>query len=235
MERCMTSQFSMAPYSGNMPNYPQGYVSSGTNVNKNQSVWPSVLGMAALGAIGGGSVGYYRNRYPVANDGTVSDTFARKAFKAQVKKGFSEEGKAITEQTDNILKKIDWIRKPDKLKKLLRENQAALQLKEMGISIESYLSTINEENLKIVKNSIKENLNASRKNAYERFATLAKACWNSTEKKFVKPDGMEDSLFNIIKKSNATSKWAKAGKYGGITAGIAGLLTLGYKMLAPRN
>lgn len=53
--------------------YPQG----GYQPVRNNS-GPSTLGMMTLGAVGGGAVGYFKNRYPIGKDGAVADSLQEK-------------------------------------------------------------------------------------------------------------------------------------------------------------
>lgn len=52
---------------------------AGISLSRNNS-GPSTLGMMTLGAVGGGAVGYFKNRYPIGKDGAVADSFAREVF-----------------------------------------------------------------------------------------------------------------------------------------------------------
>ena len=70
---------------------------------------------------------------------------------------------------------------------------------------------------------------------YQTFKNLTEKCWNKETKKFVKPDGVNSKIFDIINKTKSAGQWKKALKYGGVTAGVMGALTLGYKMLTAQN
>ena len=60
--------------------------------------------------------------------------------------------------------------------------------------------------------------------------------WNSESKKFIKSSEFKDAkLFDIIKNTKSNMQWKKALKYGGITAGVMGALTVGDKMLANKS
>lgn len=219
----MTNQFSttMNPYM-----YPQNYPNTGSPKSG-----VSTFGMMTLGAIGGGAAGYFLNRHPVSKAGEVSDEFAKKAFDKQVNKNLSSKGKEFFEQVNRLVKKIDKAKDAESLKKLIKENPLALRLNEAGISLDTYLNSINADNFKKIKQNIKQDVEKMTQSYYEKFKTITQACWDKTNKKFVKPTGMQDNVFEIIKKTNTNQRIKKALKYGGITAGVLGALTIGYKML----
>lgn len=226
----MTNPYAMNGYPEAYPQvYPQNYPQSKSN-------GPSVLGMATLGAIGGGSVGYFKNRFPVGKDGSVSDTFAKEVFEKNLKKNASKETKAYFTQLKTVLDKIDKIKSPEEFKKLLTSNKKIIEDQCKGISAETLLDAVNSTNLKSSKESLKKSLEAIMNFEILKTQNAIKLGWNSEKKKFIKTSEFKDGkLFDIIKGTKNNIQWKKALKYGGITAGVMGALTLGYKMLTPKT
>lgn len=222
----MTNPYAMNGYPEAYPQvYPQIYPQSKSN---GLSVW----GMAAIGAIGGGSVGYFKNRFPVGKDGSVSDTFAKEVFEKNLKKNASKETKAYFTQLKTVLDKINKIKSPEEFKKLLTSNKKIIEDQCKGISAETLLDAVNSTNLKSSKESLKKSLEAIMDFEILKTQNAIKLGWNSEKKKFIKTSEFKDGkLFDIIKGTKNNIQWKKALKYGGITAGVMGALTLGYKML----
>ena len=227
MECCMTNQFSNSIYPQSMYTNSslQGYAGM-----KSEKRGPSTFGMMTLGALGGGTAGYLLNRYPV-NNKIVCDEFAQNAFNKHVKKNLSVEKKEAFMQISTILKKIDKTKNAEDLKKLIKNNPKAIELDRVGMTMDTYLSTINNDNFNNIKSAIKQDLEKTNKYFIEKFKLITASCWDNTAKKFIQPKGMQDNVFAVIKKTTTARQWRKALKYGGITAGILGALTVGYKML----
>ena len=215
----------------NMSAYPN-YQNNAFPQQQKQSNAPSTFGMMTLGALGGGTVGYLKNRYPVSSDGVVSDTFAKNVFEANIKKNAPEESKKFFKELNNILDKIDKVKTTEDYKKLLKDNKSVIEEQCKGISLETTLDTLNPDNLKNSKKSLKEILQKIKDFELTKTKNAIKLGWDSETKKFVKTEAFkDDKLFEIIKKTKSNHQWKKALKYGGITAGVMGALTLGYKML----
>ncbi len=198
---------------------------------------PSTLAMAALGFAGGGTVGYLKNRYPVNKSGQASDSFAKMAFDNHVKKNFDKDQKTLYTQTKNILGKIDKVKDTEALKKLLNKNKDVAEAccKNLNCTLDDALNSVTSSNLSDTKKSLKEHLSRTNDFNTRQFKNFTEKCWDRESKKFVKPEGLSDEIFNIIKNTRTNIQWKKALKYGGITAGVLGGLTLGYKMLTARN
>ena len=225
-------------YSGNVPisGIPSNdmYQSGGRALYPAKSNGPSTIGMMSLGALGGGLVGYFKNRYPVGKDGNVSDSFAKEVFEKNLKKNRPESSQKYFKQLQNILKKIDKVSTPEEFKTLLNENKGIIEEQCKGISSDTLLNAVNSTNLKDSKKSLKEALEGIMNFEITKTKNAIKLGWNSESKKFVKTSEFKDSkLFKIIKNTKNSGQWKKALKYGGITAGILGALTIGYKMLMP--
>ena len=230
----MTNPYSMGTY----PAYPQqnqNIYSQGTKQKKNSG--PSTFGMITLGALGGGAVGYFKNRYPVTKDGNVTDTFAKDVFDTNLKKNSSKNVKQYFEQLKNILKNIDSVSTPEEFKNLINKNKDVIEDQCRIISKDSLLDAVNSTNLKDSKKALKDSLQSIMNFELQKTKNAIKLGWNSSQKKFIKTDEFKDEkLFNIIKKTKNNAQMKKALKYGGITAGVLGALTMIYKMfIAPKN
>lgn len=227
----MTNPYAMGGVYPNQGVYPQDY----SPIYQKKSNGLPVLGIATVGGLGAGVVGYMKNRLPVSKDGVVSDSFARAAFDKHIDKNLSNDGKEFFKQVKNIMDKIDSIKTPEQLKKLLKENKAISESKLNGFSLDTLLETVNADNIKSKKETLKKSIQAIDDYNIENMKEAIKACWDSDSKKFVKPDSMKENLFNIIKKTNKTDAWKKALKYGGITAAITGGLAILYNIFTNKK
>lgn len=225
----MTSQYSMGAYpQENFLN--QTYVQQAKQNNSS----PSVFGTAACGFIGGSLAGAYKYRHPIV-DGVVSDTFAKEALNKVIKKGYALDDKKLFKQLHNVSKKIKHLNSPKKFKKLLKNNPEFCKRVYNTVPAETIAETVTKDNLKGKVEVLKNLLEAEKNNQTVNMKDTALACWNEEKKKFIKPDGFKnDKLFNVIKNTSTTVQLKKSLKYGGITAGILGGLTLIYKILTNR-
>ena len=222
----MTNPYDMNSYQGQM--YPQQAYSSQRQGNGGVST----VGMMAVGGVAGGSVGYLKNRYPIGSDGQVSDSFTREVFDKNLKKNTSSEAQNYFKQLKTVLKKIDKVKSPEDFKKLIKENKDIIDDQCKGISTGTLLDGVNSTNLQSSKTSLKESLEAIMNFELVKTKNAIRLGWNSESKKFIKtPEFKDGKLFNIIKNTKSSNQWKKALKYGGVTAGIMGALTVGYKML----
>ena len=214
--------------------YDQAYNQAYPYQDRKPSEAP-VVGLAAIGAIGGGAVGYFKNRYPVSKDGTVADSFAKSAFQKHVDKNLSSKGKEFFKQIDNIISKVDKINTPEEFKKLLKDNKLVSESNINGLSLDTLLETVNSDNIKSKKETLKKSIEAINEYNIDNMKETIKACWDKEGKKFVKPSGIKDNLFDVIKNTKRNDQWKKAGKYGGITAAVVGGLAVLYNMFIPKN
>ena len=222
----MTNPYYMNSYQGQM--YPQQAYSPQRQGNGGVST----VGMMAVGGVAGGSVGYLKNRYPIGSDGQVSDSFTREVFDKNLKKNTSPEAQNYFKQLKTVLKKIDKVKSPEDFKKLIKANKDIIDDQCKGISTGTLLDGVNSTNLQSSKTSLKESLEAIMNFELVKTKNAIRLGWNSESKKFIKtPEFKDGKLFNIIKSTKSSNQWKKALKYGGVTAGIMGALTVGYKML----
>ena len=221
------------PYS--MGAYPQAnyYNQAYEQPQRRNSGIGSVAAMTTLGGVVGGTAGYCKNKYPVDKNGQASDTFARAAFERHVDKNLSGDGKKFFKQINTVLKKLDKTKDVESLKKLLKDNKLVFDA--TGVSLDTYISSLNSDNFKESKNVLKSQIEQRNMTNYQTFKNLTEKCWDKETKSFVKPDGVDSKIFDIIKKTKSTGQWKKALKYGGITAGVMGALTIGYKMLISQS
>ena len=204
--------------------------------NQQKSSGISTVGMMGVGAVGGGTVVYFRNRYPVSKSGVVSDTFAKEVFDKNLKKNAPSEVKNYFKQLKELLKKIDKVKSPEEFRNLINSNKDIIETQCRGISSETFLDAVNTTNLKTSKNSLKKTLEAIMDFELLKTKNAVRFGWNSETKKFVKtPEFKDGTLFDIIKNTKSSNQWKKALKYGGITAGVMGALSIGYKMLSPQK
>lgn len=226
----MTSPYMMnGNYYG--PQYNQTY---SPYQNQNNRGLP-VIGLATGGALAGGAVGFFKNRFPVSKDGTVADSFAKAAFQKHVDKNLSSNGKEFFKQIDNIISKVDSIKTPKEFKKLLKDNKLVSESNINGLSLDTLLETVNSDNLKSKKDALKKSIEAINEYNIDNMKETIKACWDKEGKKFVKPSGIKDNLFDVIKNTKRNDQWKKAGKYAGISAAVAGGLAVLYNMFINKN
>lgn len=221
---------SYAMNAGNMYSQGGGY----QPVRKNSG--PSVFGMMTLGAVGGGAVGYFKNRYPIGKDGAVADSFAREVFDKNLNKNCSSDVKKYFKQLKEVLNKIDKVKTPEEYRKLINANKYIIEEQCKAISSETLLDAVNTTNIKTSKEALKKSLEGIMDFELLKTKNAVKLGWNSESKKFIKSSEFKDAkLFDIIKNTKSNMQWKKALKYGGITAGVMGALTVGYKMLANKS
>ena len=219
-------------YSNTMqPQYSAQYAYPQYSANKSGS--GAVFGMMTLGALGGGTVGYLTARNSINSDGKASDKLAKQVYEKIVK--LDKTDNLLYKQNMAILKKIDSVKDSAGLKKLLEKNKEAAEALCRGIysSVENVIKSVNSDNIKATKDSIKKGIKASNELMYQHTKNIIEKCWDKDSKEFIKPDKIEQKVFDIVKNIKNQGQWKKALKYGGITAGVLGALTLAYKVLIP--
>ena len=195
---------SYAMNAGNMYSQGGGY----QPVRKNSG--PSVFGMMTLGALGGGTAGYFRNRYPVGKDGVVSDSFAREVFDKNLNKNTSSDVKKYFKQLKEVLKKIDKVKTPEEFRKLINANKYIIDEQCKGISSETLLDAVNTTNIKTSKEALKKSLEGIMDFELLKTKNAVKLGWNSESKKFIKSSEFKDAkLFEIIKNTKSNMQWKK--------------------------
>ena len=217
-----------------MNTYPQMNYNQGFNQNiqpqqNRSSGFGSVIGTAVVGGAVGGAIGYLKNRHPVDKNGVASDSFAKQAFENHVSKNMSSDGKEFFKQLKTVTKGLEKVKDVEGMKKLLNDNKKVFAVS--GMSLDTYLSSLTPDNIQESKKVLQEQIEKRNMTNYQTFKNLTEKCWNKEKKCFTKPDGVEQKIFDVIKNTKTKGQWKKALKYGGVTAGVMGALTLGYKMM----
>ena len=196
-----------------------------------RSVLPAVLAASTLGFVGGAGitagVHYFKNRRPVSSSGEVSDSFAKQVLDKMVNKNYVSKGKEFFKQKFEVLKKLGKISKPEEFTKLMNKNKTFCKSLCDGISLDTMCKTVTKENIKSKISALKSRIESSMRNELQNVKDTIKLCWDRENKKFVKPNCIEEKIYKLIKNTKSEFPWKKACKYGGITAGILGALTLG--------
>ena len=217
-----------------MNTYPQMNYNQGFNQNiqpqqNRSSGFGSVIGTAVVGGAVGGAIGYLKNRHPVDKNGVASDSFAKQAFENHVSKNMSSDGKEFFKQLKIVTKGLEKVKDVEGMKKLLNDNKKVFAVS--GMSLDTYLSSLTPDNIQESKKVLQEQIEKRNMTNYQTFKNLTEKCWNKEKKCFTKPDEVEQKIFDVIKNTKTKGQWKKALKYGGVTAGVMGALTLGYKMM----
>lgn len=217
-----------------MNTYPQMNYNQGFNQNiqpqqNRSSGFGSVIGTAVVGGAVGGAIGYLKNRHPVDKNGVASDSFAKQAFENHVSKNMSSDGKEFFKQLKTVTKGLEKVKDVEGMKKLLNDNKKVFAVS--GMSLDTYLSSLMPDNIQESKKVLQEQIEKRNMTNYQTFKNLTEKCWNKEKKCFTKPDEVEQKIFDVIKNTKTKGQWKKALKYGGVTAGVMGALTLGYKMM----
>ena len=219
-------------FSSGMPNagqYPlQEYQNMQTNNVSVPSVITPIIGGVAAGSAIGSAVGFFRKNSPVSANGEVSDTFLKKVFENHVNKNLSDDLKQVYNQKQELLKKLIKAKDAETFKNILKENTAIFNIEKIGIKIEDFLKSINSDNFKNLKNTAQNYLETDIKNHYQMFKQYISTCWDTTKKKFVKPEFVDESIFKVIKNTSNGNKWKAGLKYGAIGGAIIGTLIAGY-------
>ncbi len=189
----------------------------------------SVVKNAGAGFILGTGVAagidYFQNRKPVKGD-SVSEKFAQKVFKKYTEKGYAAKGKEFFKQKEIVKSKLGKIKTISEFKTLMKGNKKFCETLCDGISLDNMCEMVNKDNLKDKISALQKRIKSAIEPEMQNIKDSIKLCWNSEEKKFVKPNEVSDKLFKIIKNTPRDIEWGKAMKYGGITAGVLGSLAL---------
>ena len=190
-----------------------------------------VLGLMTVGALGGGTVGYLRNRTMISDDGKINDSFAKKVYE-NISKIDSNDNKTY-KQCCAIADKIDKVKNKLELKKLFDKNKDGAEALFQGKKekVEKFLETVTSDNIKATKEKIKQGINAINDMYIQSSKNIITKCWDKDLKEFVKPDKMDSRIFDAVKNTKTTQAWKKACKYGGITAIILGGAAIAYNFI----
>ena len=237
----MTNSFGLPNNGMDYQAYPQaGYqMNPQMYYSQRPSVLPAVLGASALGFAGGtavtAGVHYFKNRRPVSGNGEVSDSFARQVLDKMVNKDYVSKGKEFFKQKVEVFKKLGKISTPEAFTKLMNKNRTFCRSLCDGISLDGMCKTVTRENLKSKISALKSRIEVSMKQELQNVKDTIRLCWDKENKKFVKSGAVEETIYKVIKNTKNAFPWKKAFKYGGITAGIFGALTLGLAAASNRT
>ena len=195
----------------------------------------TVFGAITVGALGGGTVGYLMDRNNINRDGKASDIFTKRVSEKFLKT--DNKSKELYKQINYVLKKIDGVKDSAGLKKLLDKNVDATKIICQGLysSVDDIVKMVSSDNIKSTKEKIKNSLKATNELMYQYSKNIIEKCWDKDTKEFIKPDSVDKKLFDIVKNTKTTGQWKRCLKYGGITAGVLGALSIAYKMMYTRK
>ena len=122
---------------------------------------------------------------------------------------------------------------------LLTENDIAIDdfEKNTNQTLKEFVNSIKDhESLKRHTKTIKESLEKTNQVCFNTMEDKILSCWDKDKKKWVKPEGMADDVFKIIKKTNAKGRVGSILKATGLGAvlGGAGFAAI-YKFLVPKK
>ena len=219
--------------------YSQNKFQNNNNYFKQQpSIFSSVINSAAVGFGGGAVVGagvsLIKNRYPF-KDGDVTDSFAKQVMDKIISKDYTVRGKNFFKQKYNLLKKLDRVNSPEKFIKLINENKEYTSGLYESVSLNSICNTVTKDNLKGKISALKKRIEISLEHEIRNIKDMINLCWDKENKKFVKHKNVDENIFKVIKNTKNNIQWKKMLKYGGITAGVFGAITLVYSMLIEKG
>ena len=151
-----------------------------------------------------------------------------------VNKDCVSKGKEFFKQKLEVFKKLGKITTPEEFTKLMNKNRTFCKSLCDGISLDTMCKTVTKENLKAKLSALKSRIEASMKQELRSVKDTIKLCWDKENKKFVKSGAVEEKIYKIIKNTKSSFPWKKSLKYGSITAGIFGALTLGFAAASNR-
>ncbi len=176
---------------------------------------------ATLGAITGGVVAAKVNPH-ISKSGEVVEEFAQRAYQNFVDDG-AVLAKKVQEQTIEIIENIKKIKNPDELIDLFNRNKEAVEnyCKSVGQTVDEFLSTITERNLKDNKEAIKNWFNTDVKTKLQSMKNWIQACYDSVQNKFQKVPEVTQEAFDAIEKAAKGGNGKRILKIAG-AAGVAG-------------
>lgn len=195
---------------------------------KKQSSAPYGIAGLAVGGAAGALVGYKKNPF-IAKNGEATDVFAKNVYEKYAEKA-KDSIKKPYEQTKEILKNLDSVKTLEELKTLFSKN------KEVADSLEITVDNVNTNNLAETKKTIKENLEAKNKTRFQDMKNKIKTFWDAEKKKFFKPEGSDESIFNAINDAKKGVKGKLIAKYTAIGAiGLGIITTILHKLITSKK
>ena len=214
------------------PNNPVAYEGMEYKAQKPSSIPTAIVG-TLVGAGAGAYLGNKTNPY-LSKDGSVPDSFAKKAYETFVDKN-DDSAKKIYNQSKEILKKIDGIKSPEDLKALFNNNAEAVDkmCEELKHTKDEFINGVTQDNLSANKKTIKERLNAINDNQIQSMKNWIQASWDKTENKFKKVDTVKQEVFDSIQDATKGMKTKAIIKYTAIAGLIGGTVSyVAHKLFA---
>lgn len=187
---------------------------------KKQTCAGGAIAGATLGAVTGGVIAAKANPY-ISKNGEVVEEFAKKAYQNLIDGG-TDLAKKVHEQTVDIINNIKKVKNPDELRDFFAKNKEAIEdyCQRTGKSIDNFLSTVKEGNLKNNKIDIKDWFDKDLKTKLNSMKNDILACFDAQQKKFVDVSDVAQETIDAIKKAAKGGNAAKVAK----TAGIVGVV-----------
>lgn len=205
----------------------QGTYSNETATKKSSALPYGVAG-AVVGGVGGGIIGGKKNPY-LDKKGEATDTFSKKVFEKYIDKADDAIKKAHTQKME-IYQEIDGIKNADDLRALFAARpEANLKLEP------DFLNNVDANNLTESKKVIKETVEADTKASFQNVKNKIKTYWDASSKKFVKPDGSDETIFNAINEAKKGVKGKLIAKYAAIGAAATAILAVVLNKLFSKN
>lgn len=185
------------------------------------------LAGAAVG-LAGGTVIALRKNNPYMPNGVPTDDFVKTAFDNYLKTA-PDAKKAVYNQCNEILNGLNNVKNAEELKALLNKNaEGAKVLNQMlDAPLENYLKSVTDSNIASNKEVIKKTFDNANEIKLQNMKNKIEQAWNAEKKAFVKPDNMEEDVFNAIKNVTGKARRKFVIKYAAIAAAIAGVVTFG--------
>ena len=207
-----------APLTYNQAGYQQP-------VPKKKSCAGGAIAGATLGAVTGGVIAAKTNPH-ISKSGEVVEEFAQRAYQNFVDGG-TDLAKKVHQQGVDIINNIKKVKNPDELRDLFNTNKEAVEnyCKSVGQTIDEFLSTVTERNLKDNKEAVKNWFNTEAKTKLNSMKNWIQASYDATEKKFAKVPEVAQEAFEAIEKaanSGNGGRIAKTAAVVGVVGAIAG-------------
>ena len=178
---------------------------------------------AVVGAGAGAIIGAKKN--PYMRNGVPKDEFAKSAYDRFVKSA-PDDIKQSYGQYNEVFKKIDKVKTADELRTLMNNNPEASKVvsEPLRKTTAEFLSLVNDTNLGTNKTVIKDSMKSAINSRHADMKNQILECWNEgQQKKFVKPAGMDDNVFNAIQKTTRRVKAGFIAKWAAISAAVLGV------------
>ena len=198
---------------------------------------PALFSGMVAGGLTGGVISMFK-KPEMFKDGVVDDKKIKKTFEKIYEKTGGDV-KARYDARNTVINKIGKIKTNEELLNLLTENDIAIDdfEKNTNQTLEEFVNSIKDhQSLKKHTKTIKESLENTNRVCFNTMEDKILSCWDKDKKKWVKPEGMADDVFKIIKKTNAKGRVGSILKATGLGAvlGGAGFAAI-YKFLVPKK